>query len=142
MRLIYLDTHVVVWYYAQDKTRFPEATQRLLNQHDWYISPIVQVELQFLHESGRINPTADEILEELSAQVGLQLCTKPFTEVVSKASRLAWTRDPFDRIIVAQAALDSNLLITKDRSIHNHYQLARWAIDSDHTPTQSHQSGL
>jgi PIN domain nuclease of toxin-antitoxin system len=64
--LIYLDTHVVVWFYAQDKARFPLALQWLMNREDWLISPIVRLVLQYLHEIGRINQTADTIVAALS----------------------------------------------------------------------------
>ena len=37
-----------------------------------------------------------------------------------------WTRDPFDRIITAQAELCGAKLLTKDRTIHNYYVNAAW----------------
>ncbi len=97
-----------------------------MNQHDWYISPIARLELQFLHEIGRINPTADTIISSISQRVGLTVCTKPFNNVISIAQQLTWTRDPFDRILVAQASLNDDILITGDRGIHSHYPHAKW----------------
>ena len=40
--------------------------------------------------------------------------------------RQSWTRDPFDRIIVAQAALRRTSLITKDAVIRADYNRALW----------------
>ena len=40
--------------------------------------------------------------------------------------RQSWTGDPFDRIIVAQAALRRASLITKDADIRAHYDRALW----------------
>jgi PIN domain nuclease of toxin-antitoxin system len=37
-----------------------------------------------------------------------------------------WTRDPFDRIIVAQARLRGAPLLTKDRTIQTHHAEAFW----------------
>jgi len=37
-----------------------------------------------------------------------------------------WTRDPFDRIIVGNAAAENAVLITKDNSILEHYEHAVW----------------
>jgi len=96
-----------------------------MNQHEWYISPIVRLELQYLHEIGRINPTAETMITELAQQVGLTLCPKPFNDVMAKATQLAWTRDPFDRILVAQASLNDDILVTNDQNIHAHYPHAR-----------------
>ena len=43
-----------------------------------------------------------------------------------EASQLSWTRDPFDRIITAQSAIDRSTLITKDKIIQKHYEYAVW----------------
>jgi PIN domain nuclease of toxin-antitoxin system len=51
----------------------------------------------------------------------------PFATVIEYAAQQSWARDPFDRIIVAQAAAAGKELITKDRTIHQHYHLARWS---------------
>ena len=97
-----------------------------MNQHEWRISPIVRLELQYLHEIGRINPLADTIIADLAQQVGLSICPKPFNDVIAKATQLSWTRDPFDRIIVGQAALQQHTLVTKDRAMRDHYPYAVW----------------
>jgi PIN domain nuclease of toxin-antitoxin system len=39
---------------------------------------------------------------------------------------LSWTRDPFDRLVVSQAALADSILITRDRLILEHYPKAVW----------------
>jgi PIN domain nuclease of toxin-antitoxin system len=124
--LIYLDTHIVVWFYANDKQRFSPAIQTLMNQHEWTISPMVRLEVQYLHEIGRINPTADTIIADLAQRVGLTICPKSFNDVIAKAIELSWTRDPFDRILVAQASLNDNILITSDQTIRARYPHARW----------------
>jgi PIN domain nuclease of toxin-antitoxin system len=124
--LIYLDTHIVVWFYANDKQRFSASIQALMNQHQWVISPIVRLELQYLHEIGRINPTADTIIADLTLRVGLMVCAKPFNDVIAKATELSWTHDPFDRILVAHAGLHDDILVTGDQTIHAHYLHARW----------------
>jgi PIN domain nuclease of toxin-antitoxin system len=42
------------------------------------------------------------------------------------AESLAWTRDPFDRIIVGQAAIRNDLLLSKDETIRAHYNGGVW----------------
>ena len=51
----------------------------------------------------------------------------PLVDVVSVASALTWTRDPFDRLIVATAAADSAPLLTRDKLIRRHYRNASWS---------------
>ncbi len=46
--------------------------------------------------------------------------------VVHLAEQLDFTRDPFDRLIVAHAALHEASLVTKDGDLHENYALAVW----------------
>lgn len=125
--MIFLDTHVVAWLFAGLVEKFGEETQTLLNGNELAISPVVRLELQYLHEIERITVTADEIISDLSGRLGLQVVEHPFNGIISQALKIDWTRDPFDRLIVATAALQRNVLVSKDRRILNHYSHAHWA---------------
>jgi PIN domain nuclease of toxin-antitoxin system len=46
--------------------------------------------------------------------------------VVARARELRWTRDPFDRLITAQAAIGEDVLLTADESIRARYPHAEW----------------
>lgn len=124
--MIYLDTHVVVWAYAGLADKFSKSTRRLINDQDVYISPIVRLELQYLHEIQKINAAADTIVADLAGRIGLRVCDKPFDLIVSRTLTFNWTRDPFDRLIVANAALHDNILLSKDRKILENYANATW----------------
>jgi PIN domain nuclease of toxin-antitoxin system len=124
--LIYLDTHAIVALY-KDINLLGEKARRLLRKGGaLVISPIVRLELQLLYEIQQIRHSPRQILQHLDEAVGLALCEKPFASVIEVAESLVWTRDPFDRIIVAQASLNSDPLITKDSRIHEHYRKAVW----------------
>jgi PIN domain nuclease of toxin-antitoxin system len=124
--VIYLDTHVVVWLYHKDRDRFSPETQKLIDKEDLYISPMVELELEFLYEIDRINVNAATILDYLKDKTGLKICEKSFPPVIRKSIDTKWTRDPFDRIITAQAAIDDSILVTKDIRIRKHYSKAVW----------------
>ena len=124
--MIYLDTHIVVWLYAGQVEKFSSQARRLLNDYEIFISPIVHLELQYLYEIQRVTDDAAVIVADLSNRVGLKVCDKGFNAVISQAMAITWTRDPFDRIIVAQAGLNNNFLFSKDRNILEHYPYARW----------------
>ena len=124
--MIYFDTHAVVALY-KDIDLLGEKARRLLKRHDDYaVSPIVCLELQFLYEIQQIRHSPRQILRHLDSAIGLAICAKPFGAVIETAEGLGWTRDPFDRIIVAHASLDLDPLITKDARIHDHYRKAVW----------------
>ena len=124
-RIIHLDTHAVVWLYAKQLDLFPRRSLDLIRQSTLEISPVVALELQYLMEVGKITDSSDTILAALEKEVGLQFSGAGFGEVARCAVKNGWTRDPFDRLITATAALSHIKLITKDQTIHRHY---RWAI--------------
>lgn len=124
--MIYLDTHVVVWLYAGLTEKFSEAGRQLINEYEVKVSPMVRLELQYLYEIQRVTVESHTIITDLTQRIGLRVCDKPFEAVVMQALTYTWTRDPFDRLIVAQAALNENVLLSKDNNILNHYFQAQW----------------
>jgi len=117
---------VVIWLYAGNLDLFSPRIQRDLEENTLLISPIVTLEVQYLHEIGRITAEAGEVIDELRRAIDLQISDTPFSQVVAQALRNTWTRDPFDHIITAQAALGQHRLLTKDRTIRDHYDRAYW----------------
>lgn len=124
--MIYLDSHVVVWLYAGLVGKFSQPVKDLINEYELYICPVVRLELRYLYEIQRITDDADAIVSDLSIRMGLKVCDKDFNTIVSKAMTFSWTRDPFDRLIVANAGLNDNVLISKDQNILGHYLNAKW----------------
>ena len=124
--MIYLDTHIVVWLYAGLLNKFNQSVITTLNESEILISPIVHLELQYLFEIERVKEPANVIVSDLTDRIGLRICEKAFNAVVNQSVKMTWTRDPFDRLIVANAALNDNILISKDTNILEHYVHARW----------------
>jgi PIN domain nuclease of toxin-antitoxin system len=124
--LIYLDTHIIVWLYSGLKQKLSATARSLINQHDLYISPIVRLELQYLYEIQRVMVLPGVMIEDLELRLNLIICDRQFDQVISQSLNQNWTRDPFDRIIVSQAALQNSLLLTKDKTIRDNYPQAQW----------------
>jgi PIN domain nuclease of toxin-antitoxin system len=125
--LIYLDTNVVIWLQGLATQHLSKRAIDLLDQEmDLRISPMVRLELQYLYEIQRIGAPAASVVDELGARLGVTVCRAAFPAVVASAESFAWTRDPFDRIIVAQALLHDAPLLTADQLIHKHYAGAVW----------------
>jgi PIN domain nuclease of toxin-antitoxin system len=126
--VIYLDTHVAFWLYAEGSAAplSEAAREALRGAAEIRISPMVRLELQYLYETERIGVPAAPVLEELGAVLGLRTCDAPFAAVVLAAESEGWTRDPFDRLIVAQASLSGAPLVTKDPRIREHYSRSVW----------------
>lgn len=125
--MIYLDSHVAAWLYALGaESLSPASTELIAGSPDIRISPMARLELQYLYEIGRVTEPAVTVVDALSAALGLTTCDTSFAAVVREAERHTWTRDPFDRLIVAQAAVHDAPLVTKDETLHAHYAGAVW----------------
>ncbi len=122
--VIHVDTHVVAWLWTADSLRL-RPLRRAIETHDLEYSPMVELELEYLHELGRLKPVASTVLGGLSETIGLRRCTVDFGDVVARARALKWTRDPFDRLIVASALVAEAPLLTRDEAILVHFKGAR-----------------
>jgi PIN domain nuclease of toxin-antitoxin system len=124
--LIYLDTHVVIWLYGDTVNKLSPLAENLISENDIYISPMVRLELQYLYEIGRLGSSPDQIIEYLANQANLKICQKEFSLIIQKTMQITWTRDVFDRLIVANAMVNGNILLSKDHKIRENYIHARW----------------
>ena len=124
--MIYLDTHVLVRLYLGDSTHLGTAARKAIEENDLLASPAAILELEFLHEIGRLKVSASKVTSSLENDVGLRVCDLPFRTVVDHALAENWGRDPFDRLIVANAKAAGAVLVTKDERIHRHYSRAIW----------------
>jgi PIN domain nuclease of toxin-antitoxin system len=124
--VIHLDTHVVMWLYVEAADRLPAVLQRRLDAEPVRVSPMVEIELAVLHEIGRVTDPPAAVLTTLRSDIALEIDDTPFGAVSAAAVRLAWTRDPFDRVIVAQAIAAGVDLATKDRGIRKEFPRSVW----------------
>ena len=125
--MIYLDTHTCAWLFLGRLSLLPKRVlERIDRADDLRISPMVAVELDFMHEIGRTAQPARTVVATLGTDLGLKVCDLPFPAVAAAATHLTWTRDPFDRLIVAQAVVAKAPLVTRDRSIHRNSAVAYW----------------
>lgn len=124
--VIHLDTHVVAWLFARDLDQMSPLALERLETDELVTSPMVELELQYLFEVKRIAYTGRDIVDDLAERVGLTRSATPWARVVGRASTLDWTRDPFDRLITANALMDGAQLLTRDRVIRDHCPSAIW----------------
>lgn len=123
---LYLDTHAVVCLHQGDLSIFSATGLAALEASVLLYSPAVLLEIQYLFEIGRINPEPGAILDDLRHDVRLEACPLPYLQVMKAACLEGWTRDPFDRSIVAQARYVDGRLLSRDRLIRESYSAAFW----------------
>lgn len=107
--VILLDTNALIWLEQGHRRMRALAggVKRL------YISPANLLELQFLFETGRIRLRGTTVADLAGSERWL-LDDPPAAAWFSRALDLGWTRDPFDRLLVAHARLRGWRLATGD----------------------------
>lgn len=124
--MIYLDTNVVLWLAGAPEQLSEAAVAQIDGAEHLLLSPMVELEIEYLYEVGRIQRPASEVIQHLRRFLSLRACDRSFASVITKARELKWTRDPFDRIITAQAAVADDPLLTRDKIIRANYPHAVW----------------
>lgn len=124
--IAFLDTHIVCWLFMGRVDLLSAPAIEVIETGVLTVSPIVALELSYLHEIERITQPASAILSALEKDIGLTIQDTSLVDLISQAQLQTWTRDPFDRMIVAHAAMRQNSLLSKDALIREHYNYIIW----------------
>ncbi|MEI8095417.1 MAG: PIN domain-containing protein [Spirochaetales bacterium] len=123
--MIFLDTHAAIFLTASSH-KISRKVWKTLEQEELVLSPMVRLEFEFLHESGSIREEPMALFENLARHHSVTIETEGWARAAEIAQVLNWTRDPFDRLIVAHAMVWSAPLLTRDALMHQHYTQAFW----------------
>ncbi|MFE5716741.1 type II toxin-antitoxin system VapC family toxin [Streptomyces sp. NPDC056501] len=112
MRLL-LDTHVVLWWLNGD---LPDETRDLLAKERWvFMSAVTPWELSVKQATGKLDAPTDVAERARDTQF---LALPINAEHGVRAGALPpHHRDPFDRILIAQAQTEGLTLVTRDKHI-------------------------
>lgn len=124
--LIHLDTHVVCWLYDGAVEKLSAPARTAISTGRLAVSPLIELEIAYLREIGRFRDEAATVLGVLAGRLGLCVSQTPLSQIVAQAIDITWTRDAFDRLIVAHAAADGACLVTRDAHIREHFSAAVW----------------
>jgi PIN domain nuclease of toxin-antitoxin system len=107
-----LDTHVVLWWLTDDPTLSGDIKTRLDHDPDVYVSAATVWEVTIKQAAGKLTAPAD-LPERIRGSGFAELAINP--EHAIAAGRLPLIhRDPFDRMLVAQARCEDFTLVTRD----------------------------
>lgn len=125
--IAYVDTQVAIWLASGMLKRMSLKAMAAIQRSEPLLSPMVLLEAEYLYEVGRSRLRAQDIVRKLESEIGLRMCALSFSDVAAVAAQESWTRDPFDRIIVAQARANGlSPLISSDEQIAEHYPRTIW----------------
>jgi len=111
-----LDTHVLLWWLSDEEKLTSEARDAIADpENTIYLSAVVVWEIRIKEAIGKLS-LPDAFIETLARQAFVEL---PITvEQANEISRLPDIhRDPFDRLLIAQAVVEDLTIITRDSVI-------------------------
>ncbi|GET40603.1 type II toxin-antitoxin system VapC family toxin [Microseira wollei] len=110
-----LDTHAFLWYLLGDSNLSSKAKEAIDTKTGWYFSIASLWEISIKINLGKLqlNRPFQDLRLELQ-YINIQLLPIAFEDIQLYANLPLHHRDPFDRILVAQAMNHSLVLISRD----------------------------
>ena len=119
-----IDTHIAAALYQGKPAGLSRRALAMIDREPLTFSPAVLLELELLHEIGRLRHGATIVARVLADTLSIHCASDGFADVARQALDIGFTHDPFDRLIVAHAALRREALSTQDSSIQRYYPSA------------------
>jgi PIN domain nuclease of toxin-antitoxin system len=110
-----LDTHVVLWAITGDATLGADFLDRLRRDPDVFLSPVSLWEITIKQAAGKLGGPPD--LAERVRDMGFRELPVTHGHAIAAGRLPPHHRDPFDRMLVAQAASEGLTLVSRDGSI-------------------------
>jgi PIN domain nuclease of toxin-antitoxin system len=114
-----LDTHALIWWLT-DASRLPGAVSRTIldNSNTIYVSPVSALEITTKFRIGKL-PILGHIIENLEEQIKelrFDVLDLTFKDGLVAGQLDYANRDPFDRLLIAQAMNQGVILISNEVS--------------------------
>lgn len=112
MRLL-LDTHVLLWQFAGTRPLGPRARRAIAGADELLFSVVSFAEIGVKAAVGKLTVPDDLLQRTLAAGVRIQGLSA--AQGLAAAELPLHHRDPFDRLLIAQARADDLTLVTADQ---------------------------
>jgi PIN domain nuclease of toxin-antitoxin system len=113
--ILLLDTHVLLWLLAGDQRRFGADSRVALRDGAAVVSAATVWEITIKRSLGKLRAPSN--LVHTLAGAGLQLLSITAVHAEHVGELPDFHRDPFDRILVAQALVEDLTILTADKAI-------------------------
>ena len=117
MRLL-LDTHTVIWWMADDPTLAEETKLLIDDEPAVFVSPATLWEIAIKQAIGKLKEPSD--LPQRVQDAEFRELPITHEHAITAGQLPLIHRDPFDRMLVAQALCEELTLVTRDSSIQKY----------------------
>lgn len=119
---ILLDTHVYIWWLMQAPMLTPDGLRRIEQAEQVFVSAASIWEAGIKVATGKLRADVDELRRKIEESHFVELPVSARHAAASAALPLLH-KDPFDRILVAQAVTEPLRLLTADRRLSGYSEL-------------------
>ena len=119
MKLL-LDTHIFLWLNSEPETIPPAAYDVCRDPHNQlYLSHVSPWEIQIKQQLGKLQlrVALPELIATQTRENGLTMLPIELVHIYALSQLPYYHSDPFDRLLIAQAKVESMVLVTVDRTI-------------------------
>lgn len=121
MRLL-LDTHIFLWYVKDDRALSKHARSLIQQAEEVYVSSVSIWEATIKAQLGKLDVDIDELVAAIHQSGFLELPLS--AEHAANLMQLPEIhRDPFDRILIAQAVMEPLKFLTSDKILQKYSDL-------------------
>jgi PIN domain nuclease of toxin-antitoxin system len=113
-----LDTPVALWGITADPSLGDELLDRLRHDPDIFLSPVTLWEITIKQAAGKLAGPDD--LAERVRDMGFRELPVTHAHAIAAVRLPVYHRDPFDRMLVAQARVQGLALVTRDSDIQRY----------------------
>ncbi len=124
-----LDTHALLWWLFDDPNLSERARAAITDRANTIVvSSASAWEIATKWRLGRLPEAEDAVrrLPELIVDCGFETLSVSVLHALTAGALNAAHRDPFDRMLIAQATLEQLTLVTKDTAIANSFTNVLW----------------
>lgn len=123
-----LDTHAFIWWDSDPARLSPAALALILDVNNTIFVSVASIwEIVIKSQLGKLSlgtPLADIILQQ--QQNGLEILPITAEHALSVAALPQHHRDPFDRVLIAQAHSEQAVLVSKDATFGRYNIVTLW----------------
>jgi PIN domain nuclease of toxin-antitoxin system len=123
-----LDSHALFWWWLEDPKLSPAAHEAIAEAEVVCVSPVTALELSIKHRLGKLDGGERVVPRFRGFLLRDRFRILPITDVhaLHAGGYGAAHRDPFDRILAAQAELEELTLVTRDPAFRDYPCQTLW----------------
>jgi PIN domain nuclease of toxin-antitoxin system len=123
-----LDTHAFIWFDAEPHKLSNRAVQIMCSTEPLYLSVVSIWEMAIKSQTGKLTLRSDidRIVSEQVEKNGLKILDVTLPHSLSMLSLPAIHKDPFDRLLIAQARTEKLVMLTVDPDVRKYPIQTDW----------------